>query len=56
MAIRLITARLQQGVDTVRKNNKFYRKLHAVYITIDGCHYVWQKAQTATLSLHKRTG
>ena len=21
-------------------NNKFYRKLHAVYITIDGCHYV----------------
>ena len=25
----------------------FYRKLHAVYITIDGCHYVWQKAQTA---------
>ena len=27
----------------------FYRKLHAVYITIDGCHYVWHKAQTATL-------
>ena len=27
----------------------FYRKLHAVYITIDGCHYVWHKVQTATL-------
>ena len=27
----------------------FYRTLHAVYITIDGCHYVWQKAQTAIL-------
>ena len=38
-----------KGVDTVRKNNKFYRKLHAVYITIDGIHYVWQKAQTAIL-------
>ena len=36
-------------VDTVRNNNIFYRKLHAVYITIDGCHYVWQKAQTAIL-------
>ena len=38
-----------KGVDTVRKNNKFYRELHAVYITIDRCHYVQQKAQTATL-------
>ena len=36
-----------KGVDTVRKNNKFYTKLRAVYITIDGSHYVWQKAQTA---------
>ena len=24
-----------------------YRELHAVYITIDGSHYMWQKAQTA---------
>ena len=29
-----------KGVDTVRNNNNFYRKLHAVYITIDGCHYM----------------
>ena len=27
----------------------FYRKLHAVYITIDVCHYLCHKAQTATL-------
>ena len=26
-----------------------YRKLHAVYITIDGSHYLGQKAQTAIL-------
>ena len=37
-----------EGVDTVRENI-FYRNFHAVYITIDGCHYVWQKAQTAIL-------
>ena len=49
MAIRLITGRDQQGVDIVRGNNKSYRKLHAVYIRIYGCHYVWQKAQTAML-------
>ena len=50
MAIRLITGRLQQGSRYCAKNyTKFYRKLHAVYITIDGCHYVWQKAQTAIL-------
>ena len=38
-----------KGVDTVRNINKFYRKLHAVFITTDGCHYVWQKAKTAIL-------
>ena len=38
-----------KGVDIVRNNNYFYRELRAVYITVDGCHYVWQKAQTAIL-------
>ena len=32
----------------------FYRKLHAVYITIDGYHYVWQKAQNATWHYTRR--
>ena len=49
MAIRLISGRLQQGSRYCAKDNKFYGKLHAVYTTIDGCNYVWQKAQTATL-------
>ena len=49
MAIRLITGRLQQGSRYWAKDNKFYRKLHAVYITIDGSHYVWQKAQPIIL-------
>ena len=49
MAICLITAVYNKGVDTVRENNTFYRKLHALDITIDGYHYVWQKAQTAIL-------
>ena len=50
MAIRLIAGRLQQRSRYCAKQQQlFYRKLHAVYITIDGCHYVWQKAQTTIL-------
>ena len=50
MAIRLITGRLKQRSRYFAKQQQFfYRKLHAVYITIDGCHYMWQRAQTATL-------
>ena len=49
MAIRLITGRLQQRSRYCAKQQQFYRKLHAEYITIDGCHYVGHKAQTATL-------
>ena len=39
------------GLQDIRKKIIiiFYRKLRAVYITLDGCHYVWHKAQTATL-------
>ena len=41
MAIRPITGRLQQGVDTVReKTTNLLRILRAVYIRNDGCHYV----------------
>ena len=49
MANRLITGHLQQRSRYCAKNNKFYRELHVVYITVDICHYVWQKAQTAIL-------
>ena len=49
MAIRLITGRLQQRSKYCAKEQQIYRELHAVYITINGCHYVWQKVQTATL-------
>ena len=49
MAIRLITGRLQQRSRYCAKDNKFYKKLHAVHTSIDGSHYVWQKAQTAIL-------
>ena len=41
MAIRLITGCLQQRSRYCAKQQQFfYRKLHAVYINIDGCHYV----------------
>ena len=39
-----------KGVDTVReKTTNLLQILRAVYIRNDGCHYVWQRAQTATL-------
>ena len=39
-----------KGVDAVReKTTNLLRILHAVYIRNDGCHNVWQRAQTATL-------
>ena len=43
MAIRLITGRLQQG------SSRYCAKEQQILHKTDGCHYVWQKAQTATL-------
>ena len=49
MAIHRITGRLQQRNRYCVKEQQILQKLHAVYITIDGCYYAWQKAQTALL-------
>ena len=48
MAIHLITGRKNRGVDTC-KNNKFTNSTPCGIHTDDTCHYVFQKAQTATL-------